>query len=331
MSLTKSDKSKIHNILLITLSNLGDVILTFPVIDILKRDFSDARLSVVAGPKAEILFKENPHIYRTYIFDKAKSGLQKFFWLMDLRKERFDLVVDLRNTAIPFLIDGKYSTPLQIFKPKTMHMKTKHLHRLKSVFNFETESKIHCALFRNGKDILYVDNLVRNKIGIGKKIFVAAPGAANHIKRWTKEGFGRVCDQLAEFPNTKIVFVGDLNDKGIVDDIASLRHTDFLNLCGETTITQLAELLRRTTVALTNDSAVMHLASYLDIPVAAIFGPTDPRKYGPWSSRVEVVRKDIFCSPCEKPGCAYQHECMKHIQPEEVLRVVQNLLTTTHI
>lgn len=328
MSLKRLGKSEIHNILVITLSNLGDVILTFPVIDILKRDFPEARLSIVAGPKAETLFKENPYIYRTYIFDKAKSGLQKFSWLMELRGQKFDLVVDLRNTAIPFLIQAKYSTPLQIFKPKTMHMKTKHLNRLKSVFNFETESQIRYALFRNEKDIQYIDRVVRNKIGVGKKIFVAAPGAANHIKRWTPEGFGRVCDQLAEFSNTKIVFVGDANDKGIVDDISLLMHSDFLNLCGETTITQLAELLRRSTLALTNDSAVMHLASYLDIPVVAIFGPTDPRKYGPWSSASTAVRKDIFCSPCEKPGCAYQHECMKHLQPEEVFSAVQRLLKT---
>ncbi len=326
MLLKKLDKSEIHNILVITLSNLGDVILTFPVIDILKRDFPEARLSVVAGPKAGVLFKENPYIYRTYIFDKAKSGLQKFFWLMELRQGRFDFVVDLRNTAIPFLIQAKHSTPLQIFRPKTMHMKIKHLNRLKSVFNFKTESKIRYAFFRNEKDIRYVDSMVRNKIGIGKKIFVVAPGAANHIKRWTKEGFGRVCDQLAELSNAKIVFVGDANDKGIVEDISLSMHSDFLNLCGETTITQLAELLRRATLALTNDSAVMHLASYLDIPVVAIFGPTDPRKYGPWSSYSTVVRKDIFCSPCEKPGCAFHHECMRYIQPQEVFNAVQRLL-----
>lgn len=327
MSLKKSDKSKIHNILVITLSNLGDVILTFPVIDILKRDFPESRLSVVVGPKAEVLFKENPYIYRTYIFDKAQSGPQKFFWMLELRRQKFDLVVDLRNSAIPFFIQAKYSTPLQIFKPKTTHMKTKHLNRLKSVFKFETESQIHRALFRNENDILYVDNLVKNRIGIGKKIFVVAPGAANHIKRWTKEGFGRVCDHLARLPNSKIVLAGDSNDKAIADEV-SLTRGDFLNLCGETTITQLAELLRRSTLALTNDSAVMHLASYLDIPVVAIFGPTDPRKYGPWSSRAAVVRKDIFCSPCEKPGCAYQHECMKNIQPEEVFNAVQRLLRT---
>lgn len=320
------NKSEIHNILVITLSNLGDVILTFPVIDILKRDFPQAQLSVVAGPKAEVLFKENPYIYRTYIFDKAKSGLQKFSWLLELRRRKFDLVVDLRNTAIPFLIQGKHSTPPQIFRPKVIHMKTKHLNRLKSVFHFDVESNIRYALFKNEKDIRYVDDLMTNRIGAGEKIFVVAPGAANHIKQWTKQGFGQVCDQLAALSHAKIVFVGEANDKGIADDIASSMHQGSSNLCGETTIPQLAELLRRSTLALTNDSAVMHLASYLDIPIVAIFGPTDPRKYGPWSSRCLVVRKDIFCSPCEKSGCAYHHECMRYIEPEEVLNAVQRLL-----
>ena len=328
MSSKKLDKSEIHNILVITLSNLGDVILTFPVIDILKRDFPKARLSVVAGPKAEVLFKENPYIYHTYIFDKTKSGLQKFFWLIDLRRGKFDLIMDLRNTAIPFLIQAKYSTPPQIFRTKMMHMKIKHLHRLKTVFDFASESGIRYSLFRTEKDIRYIDDVVRNRIGLGKRIFVVAPGAANHIKRWTPQGFGRVCDQVAELPNAKVVFVGDANDKDIVDEISLSMHNDFLNICGETTITQLAELLRRSALALTNDSAVMHLASYLDISVVAIFGPTDPRKYGPWSSRSSVVRKDIFCSPCEKSGCAFHHECMQYIQPQEVINAVKSLLKT---
>jgi len=103
-------KSKIRKILVISLTNIGDVILTFPVIDILKRDFSSAKLSVVIGPKAESLLKGNPHLENIYIFDKRQPFLKTVAWVNELRKEKYDLVVDLRNTAIPFLIFPEYMT-----------------------------------------------------------------------------------------------------------------------------------------------------------------------------------------------------------------------------
>ncbi len=330
MLLKKFDESKIRSILLISLSNLGDVILTFPVIDILKRDIPRAHLSVVVGPKAQPLLNGNPYIKKVYIFDKNRSGLQKLSWLISLQKKKFDLVVDLRNTAIPFLILARYRTPPQFGNFKTMHMKTKHLNRLRSILNFETESKRRYALFPSASDVVYVDNILREDMQFNKKFFVVAPGAANHIKRWTPQGFAGVCDQLMESLKVKIIFVGDQHDIPIVNAINQLMHHKALNLCAQTTLTQLAELLRRATLVVTNDSAIMHMASYLNIPIVAIFGPTDPKKYGPWSSQNFVVQKRIFCSPCEKSGCRYHHECMNDIQPSEILNIVHQIYGSRH-
>ena len=69
------DKSKVKKILVISLSNIGDVVLTFPVIDILKRDFPDAQVSVVIGPKGQELLAGNPFI-RSYVFNKKQSALK---------------------------------------------------------------------------------------------------------------------------------------------------------------------------------------------------------------------------------------------------------------
>ncbi len=99
-----SNKSEIKKILVVSLTNIGDVILTFPVIDILKKDFPSAKLSIVIGPKAESLFFKNPYLDKIHIFDKHQPPLKSLSWIGELRRERFDLVVDLRNTAIPFLI-----------------------------------------------------------------------------------------------------------------------------------------------------------------------------------------------------------------------------------
>jgi len=72
--------------------------------DILKKDFPSAKLSVVVGPRAESLFYENPNFDTVYLFDKHQPPLKSLSWICQLRGERFDLVVDLRNTAIPLMI-----------------------------------------------------------------------------------------------------------------------------------------------------------------------------------------------------------------------------------
>ena len=104
------NKSEINKILVISLTNIGDVILTFPVIDILKEDFPSAKLSIVIGPKAESLFCDNPHLEKVHIFNKHQLPFKTLRWVLGMRKEHFDLVVDLRNTAIPFMISPRYRT-----------------------------------------------------------------------------------------------------------------------------------------------------------------------------------------------------------------------------
>ena len=321
----KLNASEINKILVISLSNVGDVILTFPVIDILRRDFARSKLSVVVGPKAVSLLKGNPHIVKVYIFEKKQSVWNKLRWVLELRKEKFDIVVDLRNTAIPILISAKYCTPVWIVKPKGLHMKLKHLNRLKTVFEFPSESESRYALQVNDDDQRYAESLINAHIGLGKKFIVVGPGAANHAKRWNQEGFAQVCDKLIERYQTKIVFVGDAADEKIAQNIAGKMKNQSVNFGGRTTLTQLAEILRRAALVIANDSAIMHMASYLNVPVVAIFGPTDPAKYGPWSLKNQVVRKDVFCSPCEKPGCTYSQECIDDIQPPDVLKAVEDL------
>ncbi len=319
--------NNVQDILLISLSNLGDVILSFPVIDILKRDFPTARLSIVVGPKAESFFAGNPHIDQVYVFNKHSSNLQKIQWIRELRKKHFDLVIDLRNSAIPFMIRARKRTLPNIANSSSQHMKIKHLNHLKSIVPFETESEKRYALFISQEDTRSIDRILKKELAQDQKIFIISPGAANHIKRWEKDGFVSVCDHLVATYRCNIIFIGDHNDAQISAQIQSAMRHPSLNLCGQTTLTQLADLLSRSVLALVNDSAVMHLASYLRVPVVAIFGPTDPKKYGPWgNSRHIVVQKDIFCSPCERASCLYQHECMKLLEPLDVIHAIEKIM-----
>ena len=313
------DSSRVNKILVISLSNIGDVILTLPVMDILLGDFPRAKFSVVAGPKALTLFKGNPLISDVHVFDKSQSVWKTIPWVAGLRAQRFDLVVDLRNTAIPVLIFPRYRTPLIAASHAGTHMKYKHLQRLRAVYPYGVESPKHYALAVSLNDQAYIRDLLHTAWGEDSKYIMVAPGAANEAKRWTPQGFIEVCDHLIKRHQQRIVFVGDEADRGGAQRMVEVLGANTLNLCGRTTLLQLAQVTQKAALALVNDSAPMHLASYLDVPVLALFGPSDVHKYGPWGLHGHYLQKNQDCPACQDPKNFARHNCMAAITSQDVL------------
>ncbi len=226
------DRSKVNKILVVSLTNIGDVILTFPVIDILKEDFPSAKLSVIIGPKAESLLSENPHFKKVYIFDKHQLPLRTLSWIFELRREHYDLVIDLRNTAIPFMIAPRYRTSYRVEKNSDLHMRRKHLNHLRTVYETQKENGEKCALFVSETEKNYVRELIDREIGRDQKYVIVAAGAADSSKRWSEENFALVCNQVAEDNNLKIVFVGDDEDRKVAQHVNKLMEIEAVNQIG---------------------------------------------------------------------------------------------------
>ena len=89
-------------------------------------------------------------------------------------------------------------------------------------------------------------------------------------------------------------------------------------LQGKTSLGELMGVLSELSVFLTNDSGPMHLAAALRVPTVAVFGPTDYRETGPYSSIARVVREPVECSPCLYRDCPIDHRCMERVTPERV-------------
>lgn len=318
-------KEEIKKILVISLTNIGDVVLTFPVIDILIRDFPRAELSVVVGPRAESVVLSNPRFKKVYVYDKKKSVFKQGAWVCELIKQRFDLLIDLRNTALPVLISPKYHT--SIFKTRSggIHMKDKHLKCLKSVYDYGSMQADKNTLFISDEDKSFIMDIRYNEIGEDRYV-VVAPSSASDSKRWNNEGFAKVSDHLIKNCNVKIVFVGDNKDREVAREITKFMENDSINLCGRTNLVQLAELLKHCCFALVNDSAPMHIASYMDIPVLALFGPTPIEKYGPWSKNSFSLRNNTDCEKCNDPKLKTEHKCMMGISSEDVIKCLQENL-----
>jgi len=315
-------------ILFITLSNIGDCILTLPVLDALRQKYPQGLITCLVPPRPKEIFINNPAIEKVIIFDKHSRMKEKIKLFFSLSREGFDEVVDLRNSFFgAFLPAKKRSSPLRIIPRGLKHMKDRHLYWA-GLSGFVPDNSSAKSIAADAGDKKYIEDMLAGSgISGTDKLTVVAPGARSDVKRWDKENFRQLCRGLGR-EGWQIVLVGDAGDKPVCDYIRESSAGSVIDLCAKTSIAQLAALLMKARLLITNDSAVMHLASYLNIPVAAIFGPTDEKKYGPWSEKSIVIKKDIFCRPCEKAQCAFgKLVCLASVRPEDVLGQVKSLLS----
>ncbi|MFH1867922.1 MAG: glycosyltransferase family 9 protein [Candidatus Omnitrophota bacterium] len=321
----KIDKSKVKKILLITLSNIGDVVLTLPVLRVIEREFPEADITVMVGPNAKEIFTGESSVSRIIVYNKHVSLSKKIQLGLRLRRRGFDMVVDLRNSLFQFLIGARYNSPLIKRSYSDIHRKDKHLKALASMGTSVDNPPFSIFLTRDDK--LHI-NSVLNEFGIlpDDNMVAMAAGSKSHTKRWATTGFLKLCDRLNKEMALKVILVGDDNDRAINKEIAAVGLKDVYDLSGRTNIRELAYLLSLCELLVTNDSAPVHIASAVGLPTVAIFGPTDPKKYGPLSDNSIVLVKGLRCSPCEKALCRFDLECMKKITADEVFNAAKEIL-----
>jgi len=320
------------HILVVSQTNIGDVVLTCPVIDILKRDFPRAQMDVVVGPKAVSLFLDNPN-FGIKVFDKQVPLSQKAAWFSDLYNTHYDCVVDLRRTGLALFLRPRYSTPISEVSWQTLllgakpsvpmggrHKKDMHLNRLRQVYDFDSFSEKQYAILTTAEDEKFFEGAIAPALR-GQDFIVIAPGAADSSKRWHLQGFAAVADHLSA--TKKIVFVGDAKDAGIVDDIQGRMKSAAISLAGKINLRQLSFTLKKCAWALTHDSGVMHLASYFNVPLLVLWGPTDLNRYAPWSQKSFILRRNEKCARCQDPKSKTVHNCMSFIEVDDVLNAVK--------
>ena len=133
-------------------------------------------------------------------------------------------------------------------------------------------------------------------IGKAKPLVVVAPGTNWDTKQWRRDGFAEVARHFLQ-KQFAVALIGADGDRALCEEVAKLAP-GAVNLAGETTLLELAALIRRATICVTNDSGPMHLAVALERPVVSIFGPTDPVWAGPYKRDGAVLRVELPCSPC---------------------------------
>jgi heptosyltransferase-2 len=146
------------------------------------------------------------------------------------------------------------------------------------------------------------------------------PGAEyGPAKRWPIPYFAELAQRLEE-RGYAIWLVGSPKDKEIGDKIVALGNHNIRNLCGKTDLADAIALLSCTSLVVSNDSGLMHLAAALDRPMLALYGSSSPDFTPPLSNKAQVIKLDLPCSPCFKRVCPLGHfNCMMKLTAEQVV------------
>lgn len=161
-----------------------------------------------------------------------------------------------------------------------------------------------------------------------QRMIVFAPGAEfGNAKRWPTKHFAELARTiLQDYPETQIVLLGSPKDVAVCEEIQALCPTVH-QLAGKTTLDQAVALIAGTAAMVSNDSGLLHIASALNRPLIAIYGPTDPAHAPPFSDVAHSLSLHLSCAPCKQRECPLgHHDCMQKLGSEQVWQALWPIL-----
>ena len=335
---------------------IGDVVLALPVAQLLRQAGPRAHIAFVAVPAAAAILENNPAVNEVIRYDKrAKdAGLAGVFRLAGLlRGKGFDVAVvphrSLRSAVVVWLariprrIGFSTSAARWLFTDivpyeKDSHEIDRNLSLLKPLGLAGTGRELP-ALYPSTDDVRVVDRLLflretNNPLFRRGNLLGLAPGSVWNTKRWPRQHFIDLGKLLAA-DGFALVLLGSVEDRELCEKIERMiGSNNVLNASGNLSLLQSADLIRRCSVLVSNDSAPMHLGVGMGTPVVSLFGATVPRFGFAPRGKHDVVAEiqGLPCRPCSIHGgeaCPIgTFVCMNDLKPEIVYAKVKETMAT---
>ncbi len=341
-------------ILIIKLSAFGDVIQTIPSLTLLKNFLPWAEIHWAIDKRNLPLIENHPFIKKVLPFSNAYFKNPILFWNFrkELAKERYFALLDyqglFKSGIITFFAKAKWKAgfknprePVSFFynfKYKISfenHAVKRYLYLTKTfleeILRIPVKEKdLEKAL---KESFLPVKTFQEKKFNLIFPYVVIIPEARWESKLWPLFYWESLIESiLKEYPFLTVYLLGSHYNRVLKD--WSLRMQErfknkVFSLVGETALEEVPFIIKRAKAVITVDTGPMHLASLLEVPTVALFGPTDPLRTGPWKGNFKVIRSGLSCSPCFKKRCVFKEGaalCLEKILPQEVFLTLKSLL-----
>jgi heptosyltransferase-2 len=320
----KINPKQVHKVAVIGLSSPGDMLLASAALWNLRCFLPEANFTLWVGPSAKAVVEGDPiwNEIRPYDRGKEYKGLKgRFKLIQELRKGKFDLIVDLRSTLIPLFSGCKYN-PLwgirEVFLPKNIHEAERNLYVV-STLGVPIESRqLHFYVKEEDRQMVEED---LKKVLRGRKLVIFNMGSAFFQKRLPVKLCTEVGRMLIKEQNVLIGVLGYSESEVVaVKKVLRVLGPDVLDLSGPVGFSTVGAYMEKASLFVTGDTAMMHLASAVGTPTVAVFGPSKPQRYGPWGNPHRVVLAPFPCAPCDGKNCikGKGFRCLDLMEPQKL-------------
>lgn len=329
-------------ILVVTVNWLGDSIMTTPVFQALKEKYPESFLAVMGPSRVQGVFLNNPFIDQFIAFDERsthKSLWAKLKFIKMLKSKGFTSVFLIHRSFTRLLICflagihqriGFARRKNNLLLTKKVVLPKLKLHRGDLYLYLFEKSEVEVKkrlpqIFVSQHTQQRVNELFK-QLKIEDKMCIGINPCANwDLKCWPREKFAALADLCVAELKAEVIFIGAEKEKPLVQRVIVLIKNSVLNLCGKTTLEELAALISNLFLFVSNDSGPAHMSAALGVPTVVLFGPTSQELTAPRGEKVFIVKEKVSCDiPCYKKECA-DNVCMQNITVEQVFAVIKEI------
>ena len=351
-----------RTILVVVTRRIGDVLLATPLIRSLKRAWPEAQVDVLAFEGTQGVISAHPDVRRVLTIAERPGLLRHVAFALRLVR-RYDMALSLvpgdRPTLYAYLA-GRWRAGL-LLPTRKESWKRRFLHRWVAFDELNTHTVLmHLALADalgipaqrevavtwREDEAQRVDALLGTGHG---PLAVLHPYPKFNYKMWRKEGWVEIAKWLAGRGYRSVLSAGpDAAELAYVSELERCMPPGTLSVAGKLTLGGTGCLLARAALYVGPDTAVTHMAAALGVPTVALYGPTDPVKWGPWpggyaaggnpwqrlgsqaAARVRLVQGDAPCAPCNREGCdrhvASYSDCLQQLPAAKVIAAIESVM-----
>lgn len=349
-------------ILVIALSGIGDALMFTPALRLLKKSSPDSSIDVLVMFKAaKEIFDKNPLIESVIHYNFLNENIfASLKFVLSLRK-KYDAIINVypsnrkeynlisvligakKRAAVEYLRNNKMNfgwlNNITVKEDDSVHNVQTNIRIIEKLLNKNFDDEPSMEIYPTNEDEEFAGNYL-NKLNINKSDLIIGfhPGCAtlkNHIKRrWEAEKFAALAKKLIIEKRAKILLFGGPEEDELKSLINSMIDSENSLIIKTDTFLQSIAVMKRCSLFITNDSALMHAASALKLKVVAVIGPTNLNYIHPWKTEYRIASLNLECSPCffyspKALSCSradVQFKCIKGLEVDLVYSKAEELL-----
>ena len=348
----------IHNVLIIQLGDIGDLVWTTPTFWAVKEAYPHANISVLLREGLGCLLESDPAIHKIFEVKSIQgsisySSVMQLRLIKELRREKFDLVFDLRGGDrgafmarltsapvraslfygnVPFWRNSLFTHLLIEPVPPKERILGAAEQSLRIIRGFGIDAKTTVPSLRVSAQVKKTVHRILMESGIkpetsdsSYRLVTINPFSRWTYKEWAYDKWVGVIDWLWHEFHIPAVIVGSREEAARATELVKKCSGAAYNLAGKTTLAELAGVLSLSRFHLGVDSAAPHIAAAVGTPTITIYGPSDWRDWAPVGDNHRVIASDMDCVPCHKKGCngSGRSVCLENLEVNMVKEVIR--------